>query len=400
MVAGGFAAPVAMAASPDNSGRLLVADQTGVIWVVRPGQGRLPTPFLDIADRLVELRPFYDERGLLGLAFDPDFASNGRFYVLYNAPPSDDVENAADSVLRLSEFTMADPSSNQADAATERILLRIGKPQYNHNGGQLAVGPDDGLLYMGVGDGGGAGDTSGGHTPGLGNGQDTTTLLGKILRIDVTGGEPYGIPPDNPFADADGGLPEIYAYGFRNPWRFSFDVPDTDRAASPRLFVGDVGQNAWEEVSLVESGGNYGWRIREGTHCFNPPADCPSVGAGGEPLVPPIIEYPHSDPSGGLEGISVIGGYVYRGAAIDSLRGAYVFGDLDSGGRGVSGSVFVAIEKADGSWSAERLAIANSVGGSIFSFGKDREGELYVLAAANTTRTGGTGVLYRLAPAE
>jgi hypothetical protein len=216
------------------------------------------------------------------------------------------------------------------DPASERVLLRIDEPQANHNCGRLAFGPD-GFLYIGVGDGGAANDTAFGHSP-EGNGQDTTTLLGKILRIDVDRGEPYAIPLDNPFADGAKGRKKIFAYGFRNPWGIAFD-----RGGAHELFAADVGQNLWEELNIVVKGGNYGWRIREGFHGFDPkdpdhsPANAPTTDASGRPFIDPVLEYKHPPrnrpPGPEPQGISVTGGYVYRGKALPQLQGRYVFAD-------------------------------------------------------------------------
>jgi glucose/arabinose dehydrogenase len=277
------------------------------------------------------------------------------------------------------------------------------KPQFNHNGGQIAFGPD-GFLYISIGDGGGANDVDAGHNPDTGNGQDLGTLLGKILRIDVDGAAPYAIPPDNTFVGVADARPEIWAYGMRNPFRFSFDSE-----GEHRLFVGDVGQDLFEEVDIVERGGNYGWHIREGNHCFDPlnptspPADCPSVGARGDRLRDPIIEYPHATDSGGPVGIAVLGGSVYHGSAIPDLRGAYVFGDFSTSFAAADGSLFVAVEGADGRWQSQILAIADRPNGRLGEFalgmGRDLAGEVYLLTSANLAPRGQTGQVYRLIPA-
>ena len=405
MVADGLVAPVALLEPPDDSGRLFVVDQIGLISIIAADaiSGRKPAPFLDLRDRIVPLQPFFDERGLLGLAFHPDYAISGRFFVFYSAPPSPETPAGFVSESRIAEFRVSD-DPNLADPASERILLRIAKPQSNHNGGQLAFGPD-GFLYIGVGDGGAANDVGFGHTPGVGNAQDKTTLLGKILCIDVDAGDPYAVPPDNPFVNQAGARPEIYAFGLRNPWRFSFDTDETGRI---RLFVADVGQSRREEVSIVISGGNYAWNLREGTLCFdsrNPgtlPDSCGQTGAGGEPLIDPILDYPHRDEPGRPAGTSVIGGFVYRGAAIPALQGQYVFGDLSASFSLADGSLFVASESEAGLWTQAPLGVADRVNGRIghfiFGFGRDGSGELYVLTADNTGRIGATGVVYKIVP--
>jgi glucose/arabinose dehydrogenase len=411
-VAGGFTSPVGMAVPPDGSGRIIVVDQVGLLRVVTAEGEVLGTPFLDVADRMVDLSEDYDERGLLGLAFHPDYAANGRFYVYYSAPLRDGAPDDFDHTSHVSEFTVsADP--DVADPASERVLLEVDQPEFNHNGGTLAFGPDDGYLYISLGDGGGADDVGLGHVEDWyednagGNGQEVTqNLLGKILRIDVDGGPSYGIPPDNPFVGRDG-LDEIYAYGFRNPWRFAFD-PGGDHD----LLVGDAGQNLWEEVSRVERGGNYGWNVREGTHCFSTddpftsPPSCPDeVGAGhpdtGDPLLDPVIEYAHPGVGGGY-GLVVVAGQVYRGSLLPALAGRYVFADWSDSFEAPSGQLFVATPRDEGLWAFEVLPLAGSPDGTldryVLAFGQDDEGEVYVLTTDNAGPSGETGRLFLLAP--
>ncbi|MGM0592748.1 MAG: PQQ-dependent sugar dehydrogenase, partial [Halobacteriota archaeon] len=319
----GLTSPVDIA-EPAGLDRRFVVDQIGVIHL-HDEEGLRERPYLDLRERIVTPEGA-DERGLLGLAFHPDFGENGRLYVRYSAPTRSSTPAGYDHTFVLSEFTAEDATSNQVDVGSERTVLEIPEPQSNHNAGSVVFGPD-GYLYVGVGDGGGANDSSDGHVgdwyDGVrgGNGQDVTeNLLGSILRIDVDdreGGRGYGIPDGNPLVGSDG-LDEQYAWGFRNPWRFSFsDEGD--------LYVADVGQNEYEEVNLVEKGGNYGWNVKEGTHCFRADS-CPSETPDGEALVDPIIEYPHDAP-GGPTGIAVIGGYRYDGDAIPALAGSYVFAD-------------------------------------------------------------------------
>ena len=339
-VADGLTSPVTLASPGDGSGRLFVVDQAGLIRVLTPDGALRPEPFLDLRSRMVTLMAGFDERGLLGLAFHPQYAANGRFFVYYSAPLRAGGPAGFNHTSHISEFRVsADP--NRADPASERIVLQVDEPQFNHNGGTLLFGPDDGDLYISLGDGGGANDVGLGHVAdwysdnGGGNGQDVTeNLLGSILRIDVDRGAPYAIPADNPFAGTPGcadGCDETWAYGFRNPYRMSFDS-----GGSHQLFVGDVGQLSWEEVNIVSAGGNYGWNVKEGTHCFDAesptqePAACPDVvGAGhprtGDPLIDPIIEYPQARLGG--PGVAVVGGHVYRGSALPQFRGRYVFGD-------------------------------------------------------------------------
>lgn len=402
-VAAGLTAPVALVEPPDGSRRLFIVHQIGLIRVLLPSGQLLVEPFLDVRDRLVALQANFDERGLLGLAFHPQYAENGRFFVFYSAPLRDGAPAGWNCTSTISEFLVSnDP--NKADAASEQILLQADKPQFNHNGGTVAFGPD-GKLYISVGDGGGANDIGLGHVEDWyadnagGNGQDIMdNLLGSILRIDVDAGSPYAVPPDNPFVDGDG-LDEIWAYGFRNPYRMSFD--------GSRLFAGDAGQVLWEEVSLVAKGGNYGWNVKEGTHCFdaeNPgvsPADCPSVAPGGVPLRDPVIEYANArNPIGGL-GLVVVGGHVYRGGELPQLRGRYVFGDWSRSFTQPDGTLLAASSRKSGLWPIQELEVQNRpdgrLGHFILGFGRDARGEVYVLTSDSVGPSGSTGRVYRLA---
>src|SRR2546427_718056 len=260
-VAEGFTSPTALMTLDDGSGRLLVADQIGVVSVLTKDGAKAEQPFFDARSRLAKLKDAFDERGLLGLALHPRFKVSRKIYMAYSAPlrssaPQDwfnapDFKAADTSTLRVSEFKVLPNDSGHVDPASERVLLEIDKPYFNHNGGCIAFGPD-GYLYISVGDGGNANDEGRGHSP-QGNGQDTTVLLGKILRIDVDKGNPCAFPSDNPFADGKKGRPEIFAYGMRNAWRISFD-----RGGNHELFAGDVGQTMFEEVDIIVKGGNYG----------------------------------------------------------------------------------------------------------------------------------------------
>ncbi|MEW6488037.1 MAG: PQQ-dependent sugar dehydrogenase [Thermodesulfobacteriota bacterium] len=291
-----FQLPVAALQAPGDAGRWFVVEKGGTVRSFLAGAAS-PSTFVDISDR-VDAVP--GEAGLLGLAFHPDWQTNREVFLSYTAPGPG---GAVALVSRLSRFRSTDGGAT-LDPATEEILLAVDQPFANHNGGHAAFGPD-GFLYLGLGDGGSGGDP-------LGHGQDTETLLGAFLRLDVDAGAPYAIPPGNPFAQG-GGRPEIFAWGFRNPWRWSFD------RATGELWCGDVGQGAWEEVNQVLVGRNYGWNVREGAHCFGA-ATCDTVG-----LEDPVAEYSHA------EGCSVTGGYVYRGTRIPSLTGTYVYGDFCSG---------------------------------------------------------------------
>jgi glucose/arabinose dehydrogenase len=391
--------PLAIVTAPGQPDRVYVVEQTGRISI-REGGNWLPSPFLDLSDRLVRLDTDYDERGLLGLAFHPEFQQNGRVFVYYSTPPPADVPEPVDHTDRLSEFHVG-LDGDAADPDSERVILEFEQPQPNHSGGALGFGPD-GFLYLGTGDGGGRGDADPGHSP-QGNAQDTAKLNGKILRLDIDPGanEPYAIPPDNPFV-AGGGRPEIYAYGFRNPWRLSWE-PSGQR----RLLVSDVGYGRYEEVDVVVRGGNYGWRIREGSHCLdvaNPldeVNDCPTVGADGLPLVAPVVEYSHRE-----IGIAVVGGYVYRGGAIPGLQGRYVFGDYTPDWTtpqpSPHGSLLVAtpVAEAGAAWDWRRLVVADDALDHRFvtGMGEDADGELYVLGRGSFGPIGQTGFVYRVVP--
>ncbi len=323
----------------DGSGRLFVVEQPGRIRVMKNGTLRAQ-PFLDITDRV----DFGGERGLLGLAFHPAYRQNGRYVVNYS--------RASDGSTVVAEYRVSDDPD--VSRRGEKILLLVAQPYGNHNGGMVAFGAD-GLLYIGMGDGGAAGDPRN-------RGQDGKDLLGKMLRIDVDRGGPYAIPPDNPFA-AGGGRPEIFAGGFRNPWRFSFD------RETGLLWAADVGQNAWEEVDIVRRGGNYGWKVMEGAHCFSPRRGCKKEG-----LVRPVAEYANRGPR-----CSVTGGYVYRGSRIPALRGTYLFGDY------CSGEVFGLRDHdslAKGGLTDPDVLLRTGL--NISSFGEDEAGELYVVGHGGT----------------
>jgi len=340
-VVGGLTDPIGVTNAGDGSGRLFVNERGGLVRVVNPDGTLRDLDFVDISDR-VEAG---GERGLLGLAFHPNFAANGRVFVHYS--------RRGDGATVISELT-ASADRSTADPASERIIFTHDQPYANHNGGQLAFGPD-GYFYIGLGDGGSGGDP-------FGNGQNLQALLGKILRLDVDGphaaGKQYAIPDTNPYAPGGispgDGLPEIWAYGLRNPWRFSFDRETSE------MYIGDVGQGSWEEIDRQPGdsagGENYGWNFLEGTHCYS---YCDSIAA-----VAPVAEYSHGD--GG--GCSVTGGYVYRGSNQPSMVGTYLFSDY------CSGTIWTLA--ADGGLTP--LPLAES-GLNVASFGEDEDGEIYLV---------------------
>jgi glucose/arabinose dehydrogenase len=329
-VASGLQSPVSITHAGDA--RLFITLQAGQV-VIHDGTRLLPTPFLDIRSLVLS----GGERGLLSVAFHPRYAENGFFFVNYT-------DRNGDTIVARYRVS-ADP--NVADLSSSRQILFVDQPYANHNGGQLQFGPD-GYLYVGMGDGGSAGDPEN-------RAQNRNTLLGKMLRLDVDA-DPYAIPPSNPYASSGTGRPEIWAYGLRNPWRFSFD------RATGELWIADVGQGSWEEVNLQPAssigGENYGWDVMEGTHCFGA-ATCTRTG-----LVEPVIEYNHS---GGA--CSVTGGYVYRGARSPRLQGRYLYGDY------CNGKIWSATRTVAGAWESRQLADTTFL---ISTFGEDFNGEVYV----------------------
>jgi glucose/arabinose dehydrogenase len=387
-VASGFEAGVDVAFAPGVDRRYVV-QQSGEVLVHGP-DGFRDRPFLDLGPAVVT----GGEQGLLGFALHPAFESNRRCYVRYSAPTRSGTPDDYSHTFVLAEFTATDDGL-RARPDSERSILEIPEPQGNHNAGDLLFGPD-GLLYVAVGDGGAGGDQGAGHVDdwyggvGGGNGQDVRrNLLGSVLRVDIDdeeGDRPYAVPGDNPLVGRTG-LDEHYAWGLRNPWRMSIDPAGERVDGGPDLYVGDVGQNAYEEVDVVRPGGNYGWNVREGRHCYGAD-DCPGEAPGGKPLLDPIVEYPHS--GDGVAGISVIGGYVYRGDAVDGLAGRYVFADWRAGGQ-----LFVATPGGDDGWSASVLPVEDPGAlGQVRSFATDADGDLYVVASG-----GGGWALHRLVPA-
>lgn len=404
LVAGGFTAPMEFVSAVDGTGRMFLVDQIGVIKVILANGTMLKEPFLDVGDRMVELDPGYDERGLLGLAFHPDFAKNGRIFVMYSAPLRAGAPQGFDCTNRVSEFAVSKYNPNKVNMSSERVILQVDKPYMNHNGGTIAFGPD-GYLYIPLGDGGGANDAGFGHTPLTGNAQSTSTLLGKVLRVDVdnmTNGMAYAVPSDNPFVGRVGYLPEIWAYGFRNPYRMSFD-----EGGNHSLYLSDAGQNLWEEVDIITKGGNYGWNIKEGSRCFDPnspnmsPAACIDEGYKGERLIDPIFDY-----DGHLINRTVVvGGYVYRGKALPAFTGDYIFGDWSSSSTKGDGTLLIAVPATAGILGKiEEVKVAGDSSGRINafvrSFGQDDEGELYVLTSDASGPSGNTGKIYKIVPVQ
>ncbi len=404
------------AISPPGDSRLFVADQTGVIWIIDVNGTTLSTPFLDISHEMVKLsNTTEDERGLLSLAFHPDFATNGKFYVYYSAPLDSKAPSMWNCTNHLAEFKVSANDSNVADPSTERTILMINKPYQNNNGGDINFGPD-GFLYLPTGDGGRADDTGIGH-PAIGNGQDNWELLGKILRIDInenTGVSArnttefqndsmgYGIPVDNSFVATKQGRPEIYAWGFRNPWRASFDQQ------TGTYFVSNAGQKLWEGIYIVQKGENYGWNIMENGHPYNRSQQVDvnatarrTTGYMGEPLVNPILSIPNYVPGDPV--FTSIGGYVYRGTTVPELNGMYIFGLWQ-----VNSTIKVA-QGSGMNWKYGNVTMDPGPNGTnvtslnstyIQSFGQDSKGEMYVLTTSSLSPLGPskTGAVWKIVP--
>lgn len=398
----GLASPLGVTDPGDGSGRLFVYDQAGRIYAVTGGGSSV---FLDVASRLVPLGVSgpgsYDERGLLGFVVHPNFASNSKVYTYTSEP----VRASADFTVSLSgsanhqsviaEWTVSSTDFNLIDPSTRREILRIDQPQFNHNGGTLHFGPD-GFLYIALGDGGASDDQGDGHGP-LGNAQDKNTILGSIIRIDVVGKNSangqYGIPLDNPFVGTDG-IDEIFAYGFRNPFQFSFD------SATGDLYTGDVGQNDIEEINRVTAGGNYGWRYKEGSFYFDPNGT-----SGGfvttEPVAPlppglidPIAEYDHN------EGLSVIGGFVYNRPDIHGLTGHYIFGDFGTGFATPAGRLFFLDLATNEIRELTIGATDRPLGLWVKGFGSDAAGNIYICGSRTLGPSGTTGTVLKLIPSQ
>ena len=460
LVSENYTAPMMVASPDDGTGRLFAVDQIGVAKIVDADGTTLPEPFLDLRDNIVKLSPRYDERGLLSIAFHPDYRKNGRLYVFYSAPLRPEAPGGWSCTNHISEFRVDPDDPNRVDMSSEKVLMYIDKPYENHNGGQLVFGPVDGYLYISLGDGGKANDVGNGHTPGIGNAQDLTKIYGKILRIDVNGttagsvpaqksptgdvnvdqpesppeptwttfaGSLYGIPPDNPFAENQPEIldsyayktvpQEIYAYGFRNPAYMAFDASDGNA-----LYVAMAGQNLFESVLIVLNGGNYGWNIREGTHCFDPNAttapgeSCNITGLLGEPLIGPIFEGGHD------LGIVIVGGDVYRGNTVVGLQGRYIFGYWSDSRTVGNGTLLAATPPAgwaegalpptaagltpedNAMWQAQIVNAtaqnSDTLGMFLRGFGEDADLDMYVL----TSDVGGpdastsTGKVWKIVP--
>jgi len=410
-VADGFTTPLWAINSPGDPRRIFVADQVGKIWAIKVDpetSNAVPDRmlFLDVGvdglDLLVPLGAFgpgtFDERGLLGLAFHPRYRTNGLLYTYTSEPVAGSADFSTQptgvppnhhSVIREWQVAQSSDAMATVDPASTRVLMRIAEPQFNHNAGGLIFG-DDALLYIAVGDGGAADDQGVGHAVG-GNGQDLSpgNVLGKILRIEPDGNDSangnYGIPADNPFLESDA-ADEIYAYGFRNPFRISVDQH------KGRIHVADVGQNDVEEVDVLINGGNYGWPVKEGSFLFDMNGDDPGFTTDFSPGVPagmidPIAEYDHD------EGISITGGFVYRGPAIQGLRGSYVFGDFTRSFAGPQGRVFHL--SSDGG-----IAELGEPGMFVTGFGQNKRGEIYVLGQQGFAPVGTTGELKKIVPAD
>jgi Glucose / Sorbosone dehydrogenase len=384
--------------------RLFIVEQSGTVQILMPDGKLRPTPFIDLSKKMVKLDWEFDERGLLGMAFHPKFKDNGKFYVVYTAPVRTDAARRPRLLYcctnYLSEFQVSKTDPNKAELSTERIIYFWDKPQFNHNGGEILFGPDDGYLYVSIGDGGWANDVAIGHTPKIGNGQDLKTNLGKIVRIDVDSGNPYSIPKDNPFVGRADALPEIWAYGLRNAWRMSFDA-----GGKHELFAADVGQNTWESVKIIQKGGNHGWNRIEGSHCFNPddpsnanlPQTCDKTG-----LLMPIIEYGNMNVIKEGKGISITGGFVYRGKAMPNLVGSYVFGDWSKSFSEAQGLLLVAHppKQSGAMWTIEDVQVVGmNFHSYVLALAQDENRELYVLVSDNTAPGRANDRIYKIVPA-
>ncbi|RWY54364.1 glucose dehydrogenase [Mucilaginibacter gilvus] len=343
-----------------GNGDVWVTEQTGFIRVIKNGK-LLTDPLLDLRSKMIKVNGGYEERGLLSIALHPKFKFNKKFYVFYSAPATAGLDHkGVVAEYQLTAKGTVDPNSG-------RVILSIDEPEGNHNGGCIQFG-HDGYLYISSGDGGGQGDKHGE----FGNGQNMNTWLGKILRVNINTKAGYLVPKSNPFVGKIGYKPEIWAYGFRNPYRFSFDK------LTGQLFAGDVGQDLWEEVNIIKKGANYGWKIVEGTHCYSPATGCDIKG-----ITMPITEYSHK------EGISVIGGYVYNGVQLPALKGKYLFADW-------IGQVYY-LKNTGKAWQRGNITLQNIPPNlKVLAFGEDEAGEVYVLTNADIGPANPKGAIYKM----
>ena len=416
LLADGLTSPIDLVAAADGTGRLFVLEQQGIVRVMDAAGALEPELFLDLRDRLLPLEEGFEERGLLGFALHPDFAVNGRVYVSYSAPLRAGAPVGWNYTRRIAELTVAADDPAKVDPQSERALLEVDWPSRKHNGGALAFGPD-GYLYIGLGDGGGAHGVgqevvwsafdvpqSQLHWDRLA--QDPTTLFGSILRIDVDQGFPaYGVPESNPFVGKSG-RDEIYAWGFRNPYRIAFDA-----GGSGAFVVTATAETLWEALYLVQAPGNYGWPVREGTRCIDrlrpraaPLETCPRADAHGYPLRMPVVEYAnmqvmHPETEVDVEGVgtAVVSGRIYHGSALPEISGKLVFADWSADFREPSGQLFVATPAASFGelWPFERLLRVES---RIVSLAEDAAGEIYVLTNEELGPFGSTGKIFKLVP--
>ncbi|MGB1130315.1 MAG: PQQ-dependent sugar dehydrogenase [Haloferula sp.] len=395
--ASGLISPIGMISYLDGDEAFLVSDQSGVVFFLGAEGGKPTGTFLDLRGRMAKLRDGFDERGLLGIALHPEFPKTRKVYVHYSAPLQKGGTKGFDHTAHISEFTIPE-GERAANPSSERVILAIDTPQWNHNGGNPVFGPD-GYLYVGIGDGGGGSDLGDGHVKG-GNGQHLDTLLGKILRIDINGKEPYEIPADNPLV-GKAGQDEIFAWGIRNPWGLSFD--------DGRLIVADVGQHRFEEINLIENGGNYGWPRAEGFAAFdqeNPtePAKLEESTASDE-FMAPVLAYPQNDTLGksNAYGISVTGGHVYRGSALPSLKGNYIFADWGTSWATSKQGIFVGIPDPSGKWSLEVLDGKRPTGNKeamVTGMARDKDGEVYILTNGSREPRKPDGFIWKIVPAK
>lgn len=393
----GVNAPLAMV-QPNGDDRKFVIEQFGRIRIVHADGTLQAEPFLDIRNLIPALWSDFDERGLLGIAFHPNFKDNGRFFISYSAHLNFQGDLGKefwwDHTNVVAEYKVSADDPDVADPHSGRIISSIDWPQFNHNGHWIGFGKD-GMLYISTGDGGYANDWGIGHNVTEGNGQDMTSLHGKILRVNVDGKHPYEVPADNPFVGNNNVAPEIWAYGMRNPWRCSFDMESGD------LFCGDVQQNSYEEVDIIAKGNNMGWRKTEATHCFDytkpddHPASCDWTG-----ITKPILEYNNCTAKpNGCKGISVTGGYVYRGSHA-AWNGKYIFGDWSKSFAEMNGQIFVGTKGGSG-WTMEVAEVTNMSGKApyVLAFAQDAAGEVYALTSITTGPVGSLDTIYKIVPA-